>query len=91
MNCPNCGAHVPEQRRLYRNKPVTATTRLRKRLYMRAKRLGVPFARYVQEHRALHRAGRRFDREVLSLPLPIVREQATDVRGRPALRGEIRS
>lgn len=82
MNCPSCGAHVPAQKRLWRNKPVTETTRLRKRVFMRAKRKGIRLDIYVRENLARYRAGKRCDREVLELPMPERRERAEDVRGR---------
>ncbi len=70
MNCPNCGAHVPTQRRLYSAKPATFASRTYKRVWMRAKRSGMTFPAYVRAHLALYRADRVHDADVLELPLP---------------------
>ena len=68
MNCPNCGHHVPQQRRLWRTRRASPATRLYKRVFMRAKRLGVTLRDYERLNVRAYHAGLEYDRDVLELP-----------------------
>ena len=68
MTCPNCGHHVPEQRRIRARRKPTFASRAYKRVWMRAKRRGVTLAHYVRANVAEYHAGRRHDPDALELP-----------------------
>lgn len=76
MNCPNCGHHVPVQRRIREKRKATAATRIYKRVFMRARRRGISFEDYCWANLAAYNAGRPHDREVL--------EVAPDRKGVPS-------
>ena len=64
MTCPNCGHHVPEQRRFHRrSRPQT----LYKRVWNKAKHRGFALHEYVRANVAAYHAGLRHDPDALEL------------------------